>query len=246
MKPAAWAVHLLTASGAAFGFAAAVAAGKGDWRMLYICLGIALVIDGIDGPIARRLNVRRRLPWFDGAALDFVVDYTNYVFVPALALALCGLLTEPFATAAGIVVAVIGALYFADTRMKTPSQAFRGFPAIWNVLIFLLMVFRLPEWVTLAVIIAAALLTFAPVEFIHPVRVQRLRPLTLAMTFLWGALAIWAVVDDLNPGPAVLAALAVTSIYLGGIGAFLQYTRNRALALTMRTSEGAERPDGLD
>jgi phosphatidylcholine synthase len=84
------------------------------------------------------------------------------------------------------------------------------------------------------------------VEFIHPVRVQRLRPLTLAMTFLWGALAIWAVVDDLNPGPAVLAALAVTSIYLGGIGAFLQYTRNRALALTMRTSEGAERPDGLD
>jgi phosphatidylcholine synthase len=228
MKPAAWAVHLLTASGAAFGFAAAVAAGRGDWRMVYICLGIALVIDGIDGPIARWLNVRRRLPWFDGAALDFVVDYTNYVFVPALALALCGLLSEPFATAAGIVVAVIGALYFADTRMKTPSQAFRGFPAIWNVLIFLLMVFKLPQWITLAAIVVAAILTFAPVEFIHPVRVQRMRPVTLAMTVVWGALAIWTVVDDLNPGPAVLAGLAVTSIYLGGIGAFLQYTRNRA------------------
>jgi phosphatidylcholine synthase len=227
-RPAAWAVHLLTASGAALGFGAAVAAGKGDWRMVYVCLGAALIVDGIDGPIARRLNVKKRLPWFDGAALDFVVDYTNYVFVPALALALCGLLAEPFATAAGIVVAVIGALYFADTRMKTPSQAFRGFPAIWNVLIFLLMVFRLPQWLTIAIVIAAALLTFSPVEFIHPVRVVRLRPLTLLMTVIWGALAIWTVVDDLSPGPVVLAGLAVTSVYLGGIGAFLQYTRVRA------------------
>jgi len=226
-KPAAWAVHLLTASGAAFGFAAAVAAGKSDWRVLYVCLGIALIIDGIDGPIARWLNVKKRLPWFDGAALDFVVDYTNYVFVPALALALCGLLTEPFATAAGIVVAVIGALYFADTRMKTPSQAFRGFPAIWNVLIFLLMVFKLPEWVTLAIILAAAILTFSPVEFIHPVRVRRLRPVTLTVVVLWGALAIWAVVDNLSPGPVVLAGLALTSLYLALIDAFLQYTRKR-------------------
>ncbi|MBN8995635.1 MAG: phosphatidylcholine/phosphatidylserine synthase [Rhizobiales bacterium] len=226
-KPAAWAVHLLTASGAAFGFAAAVAAGKGDWQMVYVCLGIALIIDGIDGPIARWLNVKKRLPWFDGAALDFVVDYTNYVFVPALALSLCGLLAEPFATAAGIVVAVIGALYFADTRMKTPSQAFRGFPAIWNVLIFLLMVFKLPEWVTLAIVLAAAILTFSPVEFIHPVRVQRLRPVTLAVTLIWGALAIWAVADDLSPGPVVLAALAMASLYLALIGAFLQYTRQR-------------------
>jgi phosphatidylcholine synthase len=96
------------------------------------------------------------------------------------------------------------------------------------MLIFLLMVFKLPEWITLAIIIAAAILTFAPVEFIHPIRVQRLRPLTLAMTFLWGALAIWAVADDLSPGPAAMAGLAVTSIYLGGIGAFLQYTRKRA------------------
>ncbi len=226
-KLVAWAIHLLTASGAALAFGAAVAAGRGDWQIVFVCLGAALIVDGIDGPIARRFHVKERLPWFDGAALDFVVDYANYVFVPALTLALGGLLAEPWATAAGIIVAVVGALYFADKRMKTPDQSFRGFPAIWNVLIYLLMVYNLPQWATLGTVAGAAVLTFTPVEFIHPIRVRRLRPLTLLMTVLWGALAIAALADNLRPGPFVLTGLAVTTVYLAAIGAFLQLTRER-------------------
>src|SRR5689334_8819903 len=137
-KLVAWAVHLLTASGAALAFLAAIAAARGAWTTVFLCLGIALVVDGLDGPLARRIHVKERIPWFDGAALDFVVDYATYVFVPAVVLAAGGLIAEPFATIAGVVVAVIGALYFADKRMKTPEQAFRGFPAVWNVLIYLL------------------------------------------------------------------------------------------------------------
>jgi phosphatidylcholine synthase len=221
----AWAVHLLTASGAALGFAAAVAAGRGAWQTVFLCLGVALIVDGIDGPVARQVRVKERIPWFDGAALDFVVDYANYVFVPAMVLAAGGLVAEPLATMAGIVVAVVGALYFADKRMKTPEQAFRGFPAIWNALIYLLMIYRLPEAVTLAIVLAAAVLTFSPVEFIHPVRVKRMRPLTLLVTVLWAVLAIVALADDLRPGAFVSWALAAASLYLAGIGAFLQATR---------------------
>jgi phosphatidylcholine synthase len=221
----AWAVHLLTASGAAFAFAAAVAAGRGAWQVVFLCLGLALIVDGVDGPLARRIHVKQRIPWFDGAALDFVVDYANYVFVPAMVLAASGLISEPFATIAGIVVAVVGALYFADKRMKTSEQSFRGFPAVWNVLIFVLMIYRLPELVTLAIVLAAVILTFSPVEFIHPVRVKRMRPLTLTVTFLWAILAILALAADLRPGGLVAVALAVTSIYMAGIGAFLQATR---------------------
>jgi phosphatidylcholine synthase len=224
-KVIAWAVHLLTASGAALAFVAAVAVAHGNWQIVFLCLGIALIVDGIDGPIARRFRVKEKLPWFDGAALDFVVDYTNYVFVPALVLSTGGLLAEPFATIAGIVVAVVGALYFADKRMKTANQSFRGFPAIWNVLIYLLMIYKLPEWATLAIVAAAALLTFAPVEFIHPVRVERMRPLTLAITVIWGILAILALAADLTPGPAVAIGLAAASIYLAVIAALLQVTR---------------------
>ncbi len=224
-KLVAWAVHLLTASGAALAFLAAVAAAHGAWQIVFLCLGIALVVDGIDGPLARRIHVKERMPWFDGAALDFVVDYTTYVFVPAVVLAASGLISEPFATLAGIVVAVVGALYFADKRMKTPEQAFRGFPAVWNAVIYLLMIYRLPEAVTLAIVLVVAALTFSPVEFVHPVRVKRLRPFTLLVTFLWAILAILALAADLRPGPFVSVALAVTSVYLAGIGAFLQATR---------------------
>ena len=78
---------------------------------------------------------------------------------------------------------------------------------------------------TLAVVLAAAILTFSPVEFIHPVRVKRMRPLTLTVTFAWAILALLALADDLRPGAFVSVALAVTSIYLAGIGAFLQATR---------------------
>ena len=224
-KLVAWGVHLLTASGAALAFLAAVAAARGAWQTVFLCLGIGLFVDGIDGPLARRIHVKERIPWFDGAALDFVVDYATYVFVPAVVLAAGGLISEPFATMAGIVVAVIGGLYFADRRMKTSEQAFRGFPAVWNLLIYLLMIYRLPELVTLAIVLVAAALTFSPVEFIHPVRVERMRPLTLLVTFLWAILAILALVADLRPGSFVSVALAVTSIYMAGIGAFLQATR---------------------
>ena len=222
----AFAVHLLTASGAALALAAALAAAKGDWRVVFLCLGIALIVDAVDGPLARRLDVKSRIPWFDGAALDFVVDYSTYVLVPAFVLATSGLLSPILDLAAGVVVAVVGALYFADRRMKTPDQAFRGFPAVWNAVVYLLVVYRPPELVTLAAIGAFAILTFTPVEFVHPVRVVALRPLTLAVTAIWAVLAIVTLVDDLNPGLPVRIGLGAASLYLALIGVVLQIWHN--------------------
>ncbi len=220
-----WAVHLLTASGAAIALVAALAAAQGDWRIVFLLLGIAMIVDGIDGPLARRFHVNERLPWFDGATLDLVVDYANYVFLPALALARSGLLTEPFAALSGMVVAVVGALYFADTRMKTQEAAFRGFPAVWNAVVFQLMVYKLPEPVTLLLIVAFAVLTFTPVEFVHPLRVKRWRPLTVTMAVAWGLLALIAVADNLDPGPLVVAAFGAVSLYFALVGIVLQIIR---------------------
>jgi phosphatidylcholine synthase len=223
-----WAVHLLTASGAAIALVAAVAAVNADWQLVFLCLGVALVVDGVDGPIARRLSASERVPWFDGAVLDLVIDYTTYVLVPAMVLSMSGLVEQPFATAAGIVIAVVGALYFADTRMKTPEQAFRGFPAVWNAVVFQLMVYKFPPAVTLAIVAVFAVLTFLPVEFVHPLRVKRLRPLTFVMAVAWGVLAILCLVDNLNPSAAVLTAFTVVNIYFALIGIFLQLTRRRS------------------
>ncbi len=223
----AWAVHLLTASGAALALGAAMAAGAGNWQLVFLLLGIALIVDGLDGPLARRYRVAEQIPWFDGALLDFVIDYATYVLIPAYVLAEANLISEPYATIAGIVVAVVGALYFADTRMKTAEAAFRGFPAVWNAVIFQLLVYRLPEFWTLAIIALLAVLTFSPVEFVHPVRVVRLRRLTIVMAALWAVLAIVALAYDLKPDGLVVAAFAAVSFYFAVIGAYLQVTRTR-------------------
>jgi phosphatidylcholine synthase len=224
-KLVVWAVHLLTASGAALAFLAAVAAARDQWQLVFLCLGVAFIVDGIDGPLARAARVRDRLPWFDGASLDFVIDYTTYVFIPALVLSNAEILSEPFATIAGVIVAVVGALYFADTRMKTAEDAFRGFPAVWNAVVYLLLIYKPPELVSFVLILLFAVLTFTPVEFVHPVRVKRLRPLTLAITAAWGVLSIAALAENLNPGPVVRVAFLICSIYLAVIGVLLQLTR---------------------
>ncbi len=147
-----WAVHLLTASGAALALAASLAAADNQWQLAFLCWVIALIVDGLDGPLARRRQVIERVPWFDGAMLDFVIDYATYVLVPAIILVRCDLLSQPYGLIAGLVVAVVGAMYFADTRMKTPDAAFRGFPAVWNVVVFQLMIYQWPQWITLLIL----------------------------------------------------------------------------------------------
>ena len=219
-------VHLLTAAGAGLALLAGLAIIAGDWRAAFLWLGLAALLDGVDGPLARRINIGERLPHWDGAALDNVVDYTTYVFLPALILALgCGL-SGWTAAFAGIVVSVTGALYYAETRMKQPDNSFRGFPVAWNMAVLVLFAFQPPAAVTLAVTLALAVLTFAPVPFVHPVRVVRWRPLTLAACAAWVLAAIWLLAVDFDAAPVARAALLAASAYLFAVSAVQRYWRS--------------------
>ena len=140
----AFSVHIFTALGAALALAALIFAVRHNWPAMFICLGIALIVDGIDGTFARHLRVAELLPRWSGDVLDLVVDYTTYVFVPAYAIAAGGLMPEPVAIAAGMIIVVTGALYFADTAMKTDDNYFRGFPTLWNAVAFYLFILKLP------------------------------------------------------------------------------------------------------
>lgn len=222
-----YAVHLLTASGAALAVLAAIAVAGLDWRAAFFWLGLALIVDGVDGPLARWLRVRERLPNWDGGTLDFVVDYTTYVFVPAIILALgCGLSGVPAALAA-IMVTVSGAIYFADTRMKQDDNSFRGFPAGWNMIVFVLFVLELHPAIVMAVTMALAALTFLPVRFVHPVRVERWRPLTLTIAVLWFVVATWIVAADFDVSPILQGVLLAASLYMFGVGAVQQIFKPR-------------------
>src|SRR5258708_391575 len=120
--------------GAALGLAPLVAAPRGEWALMFQCLGVALFVDGVDGTIARRLNVAELLPRWSGEVLDLVVDFVTYVFVPAYAITMSGLLPGLLSVPAGIAVVVTGALYFADRNMKTADNYFRGFPTLCTAL----------------------------------------------------------------------------------------------------------------
>src|ERR1700731_3691722 len=138
MRAAAFSVHIFTAMGAGLALLALLEAVREHWAAMFGWLGVALVVDALDGPIARRLDVVRVLPNWSGDVLDLVVDFVTYVFVPAYAITASGLLLPLAAPLLGIGLKVSGALYFVDRRMKTADNHFRGFPGLWNIVAFYL------------------------------------------------------------------------------------------------------------
>jgi phosphatidylcholine synthase len=220
---AAFLVHVLTASGAALAFLAVGAAVAGRWSAMFLWLGIALIVDAADGPLARYFRVNETLPRWSGDTLDLVVDFVTYVFVPAYAIAASGLLSAPLDTAAGLAITVTGALYFADRRMKMPDNYFRGFPTLWNAVAFYLLLLRPASWLTAMSVAVLCVLTFMPFPFIHPLRVRRLRTVTLALLGLGVVLAVVTLLRDMTPGPWVTAALCAIGVYVLAAGALRRY-----------------------
>jgi phosphatidylcholine synthase len=214
----AFTVHILTACGAALAFLALVLATGGHWAAMFACLGLALVVDGVDGPMARAFNVTELLPRWSGETLDLIVDFTTYVFVPAYAIAASGFLPDALAIPAGLVVVVTGALYFADREMKTRENYFRGFPAVWNLVAFYLYIFAPPPWIATGAIAVLAALTFVPIRFVHPLRVKHFRIFNIALMAFWSVLAILAIIQNLDPDPYVSLPLASIAVYFFAAG----------------------------
>jgi phosphatidylcholine synthase len=194
------------------------AAMRSDWTVMFAWLGLALVIDGVDGTFARHFQVAKVLPRWSGDALDLVVDFTTYVFVPAYALAASGMLPQPVAIPLSLAIVVSAAIYCADRDMKLPDNSFRGFPVLWNALAFHLFVLKFSPWVTAVIVAVFVILTFAPYRTIHPLRVPQIFATNIAALGLWSALAFYALVCGLNPPLWAAAALTVAGAYILGAG----------------------------
>src|SRR5258707_2708545 len=177
-RAAAFSVHIFPAMGAGIALIALLEAVREHWAAMFAWLGVALIVDAIDGPIARRLDVARVRPDWSGEVLDLVVDFVTYVFVPAYAITASGLLLPPTAALLGVGIAMSGALYFADRRMKSADNHFRGFPGLWNVAAFYLFLLHPPPAISSLGVVVLIVLTFLPFQVLHPVRVVRLRWLT--------------------------------------------------------------------
>ncbi|PWE28295.1 phosphatidylcholine synthase [Pararhodobacter marinus] len=218
----AYFVHMFTATGAVFSMLAMLAAAEGKWSLMFLWLVVAFIVDGIDGPMARKYDVKTKAPIIDGVLLDLIIDYLTYVFIPAFALFHSGLLPGWTGWTAIIVITFASVLYFADTRMKTADASFSGFPGCWNMLAVVIFAVRPEFWTILGLIVVLSVTMFLRIKFVHPVRTQRWRFITLPVALIWVALATVAAWMDFQQPQAVTIGLIATSIYLLGAGAVQQ------------------------
>ena len=217
-------VHLFTATGAVFAMLAMLAAADAKWSLMFLWLIVAFFVDGLDGPLARKYDVKTNAARFDGVLLDLIIDYLTYVFIPAFALFKSGLLPGWTGWIAIIIITFASAMYFCDGNMKTKDNSFHGFPGCWNMVVIVLFALSPNFWFILALISLLAISMFLPVKFVHPVRTVRWRAVTLPMAMAWVVFAGWAAWVDFHPQSWAHWGLIVTSIYLATAGLFQQIT----------------------
>jgi phosphatidylcholine synthase len=189
-KLLAWSAHLLTASGAIWGLLTLLAIANGEWISAFAWMGVAIVVDSLDGFLARRVRVKEVLPEFDGALLDNILDFLNYVFVPAFFLSQSTLLPDPVGVLGATLILLASSYQFCQDDAKTEDHYFKGFPSYWNIMVFYLFILNLNGWANFAVVAILALLVFVPIKYIYPSRTSFYQGLTLLLSALWGIAVI--------------------------------------------------------
>jgi phosphatidylcholine synthase len=198
----AWAVHLLTASGALLGLVMIAATGAGDYRRAFLWMAVATAIDSADGALARAVRVKERLPSFNGARLDDIVDYLTFVFAPAYLVYHARLTPNALAIIVISAMLLSSAYGFSQEAAKTSDHYFTGFPSYWNIIVFYLVVIGAPPAVNAAVLIGLAVLVFVPIAYVYPSRTPTLRVPTLVLGLTWALLVlvmIWQFPDVARP-----------------------------------------------
>jgi len=221
-KIAAWAVHGFTASGAVLGFLAIISILENDLVGAFLWLGLALLIDGIDGTLARKIGVTDKTPNIDGSTLDNVIDYLNYVIIPAIMIYWFQLVPQGWEIILPAGIFTVSLYTFANMNMKTSDYYFSGFPAVWNIVVLYFYILGSDKWingwVNVGVIIFFFILTFIPIKFVHPLRVKKLRNITVFATILWSATTLRLVTTNpinnlLSEEKIVMAIWAICSFY---------------------------------
>ena len=220
----AWGVHLYTALGAVFGVLAIHYAAVGDYRASFIAMAVTIAIDSSDGTLARYFNVKKLVPSFDGALLDNIVDYLTYVVAPVFLMIRAGLVIGAIGFAVAGFVLIASAYQFCQTDAKTPDNFFLGFPSYWNLVVFYLYCLHWGTIVNEVILCLLGVMVFVPIKYIYPTRTEPLRPLTLTLGMMWGAVTI-AMLPALPSCNPVLLYLSLAYIAYYFIASFVLHAR---------------------
>ncbi|MDL1912082.1 phosphatidylcholine/phosphatidylserine synthase [Chloroflexi bacterium CFX6] len=191
-------VHLFTATGAVWGFLTLIAIWEENFKLAIIYIIVAMFVDGFDGILARRFDVNTYARWIDGGLMDNIIDFLNYVVVAALLLVKApNLMPQGLEMIAAVSILLTSAFQFSQVEAKTDEQSyfFKGFPSVWNFLVIYMMLLGLDPWINFAALAMCNILIFVPVKYLYPTRNNRLRRLTLVLTYLYGALGVWGLLQ---------------------------------------------------
>lgn len=222
-KLLAWSAHIFTASGSIWGLLTLLAITNGEWISAFAWMGAAILVDSFDGFLARRVRVKEVLPEFDGALLDNMLDYLNYVFVPAFFLLQSDLLPESVSLIGALLILLASSYQFCQDDAKTEDHYFKGFPSYWNIMVFYLFILNLNSWINFAVVILLSVLVFVPIKYIYPSRTSFHQGLTLALTSLWGLANILIVVTYPSHAPWLVWLSLLFALYYTGMSLVATY-----------------------
>ena len=229
----AWLAHLYTALGVLCALAATLAVIQSDYRAAFLWLGLQIFIDATDGALARALEVKERLPQFDGARLDDIIDYLTYVFVPVLLTLHAGIIPT---TAPGLAVAsavLLSSAYgFSQTaaKVKATDYFFTGFPSYWNLVILYLHLLDFSQSANMFVLVVFAILVFVPLRYVYPSRTKTLRGLTTVLAFAWSTLLLWLTWRLPDKPTAWIMVSLIFPVYYGGLSLWLDHRSRRVNA----------------
>ena len=222
----AWLAHVYTASGAVLAFLAARAVVDHDYRTAFFWLGVQIFVDATDGLLARALRVDERLPSFNGAKLDDIVDYLTYVFVPALFVWRAALVPDAWTLWVAGSMLLSSAYGFNRADAKSADHFFTGFPSYWNIVVFYLLVARLPAAVNAIILLALAVLVFVPIRYLYPSRTRVLMWPTNILGAVWGVLMLMMLWQYPAISRPIFIASLVFPIYYVVVSLRLQLRRS--------------------
>lgn len=226
----AWGVHIFTMTGLACATLALLSLIEHRINLMWLWLGISLVVDGIDGTLARKVRVKEVLPWFDGGILDILIDYITWTFIPAIFMYThLPMGPKPLAGILAVLILTSSTLCYANEHWKSSDYYFYGFPAAWNIVAVILYVLNANEVWTIGVTTLCIILTIVPSYWTHPFRVKRFMPINIAAIIMWIGSVAWLVATHpTRPLPALII------FWLSG-GWFM-------LSCAIRTFTGPDRP----
>lgn len=230
MASSAWLVHLYTASGILLAFLAARAVLEFDYRTGFFWLWIQVFIDATDGLLARRLRVRERIPWFDGAKLDDITDYLTYVFVPALFVWRSLIVPRSWELVVCCAMVLSSAFGFSRVDAKTADHLFTGFPSYWNIVVFYLLLAGLSPEFNGALLLALSILVLVPLRFVYPSRTPQLKMVTLSLCAVWAMVMLWMLWRMPDVPRLVLWGSMIFPIYYVVLSLWLTVRRGRTSA----------------